>query len=78
MVYLRRLGILMVFSFIILKGSAQVFNPIQKKLYKTISDTIVLDSLSLVPGSVSFKTFPDGDSLNFPKANFKLIKHTII
>ncbi|MEI8136517.1 MAG: hypothetical protein WCH21_04235 [Bacteroidota bacterium] len=76
MVYLRRLGILMVFSFIILKGNAQVFNPIQKKLYKTISDTIVLDSLSLVPGSVTFKTFPEADSLNFPKANFKL--HALI
>lgn len=76
MVYLRRLGILMVFSFIILKGTAQVFNPNQKKLFKTLSDTLVLDSLSLVPGSVNFKTFPEGDSLNFPKVNYKL--HALI
>ncbi len=66
----------MVFSFIILKGTAQVFNPNQKKLFKTLSDTLVLDSLSLVPGSVNFKTFPEGDSLHFPKVNYKL--HSLI
>lgn len=70
MVYLRRLGILMVFSFIILKGTAQVFNPNQKKLYNSVPDTLVLDSLSLVPGSVNFKTFPD--SIQAPKINYKI------
>lgn len=69
MVYLRRLGILMVFSFIVLKGTAQVFNPTQKKLYNTVSDTLVLDSLSLVPGSINFKTFPD--SVSAPKIDYK-------
>ncbi len=76
MVYLRRLGILMMFSFIVLKGTAQVFNPNQKKFFKTINDTLVLDSLSLVPGSVNFKTFPENDSLNFPKVNYKI--HSLI
>ena len=76
MVYLRRLGILMVFSFIVLKGTAQTFNPNQKKLFKTLNDTIVLDSLSLVPGSVNFKIFPLGDSLSFPKVNYK--RHALI
>lgn len=76
MVYLRRLGILMVFSFIVLKGMAQTFNPNQKKLFKTVSDTLVLDSLSLVPGSVNFKIFPLGDSLSFPKVNYK--SHALI
>ena len=66
----------MVFSFIVIKGTAQTFNPNQKKLFKTFSDTLVLDSLSLVPGSVTFKTFPEGDSLTFPKANFNL--HALI
>lgn len=74
MVYLRRLGILMVFSFIILKGTAQVFNPNQKKLYNSVSDTLVLDSLSLVPGSINFKIFPD--SVNEPAINYKV--HALI
>ncbi len=64
----------MVFSFIILKGTAQVFNPNQKKLYTAVSDTLVLDSLSLVPGSVNFKTFPD--SVNAPKIDYKI--HALI
>ena len=51
----------MVFSFIVLKGTAQTFNPNQKKLFKTLNDTLVLDSLSLVAGSVNFKIFPVGD-----------------
>ncbi len=64
----------MVFSFIILKGTAQVFSPNQKKLYTAVSDTLVLDSLSLVPGSVNFKTFPD--SVNEPKIDYKI--HALI
>jgi hypothetical protein len=71
MVYLWRLGFLMVFSFIVVKGSAQAFNPKQTKLYKTVNDTLILDSLSLVPGSVKFKTFPAGDSLMKPLVNYK-------
>ncbi len=64
----------MVFSFIILKGTAQVFNPNQKKLYNSVSDTLVLDSLSLVPGSINFKIFPD--SVNEPAINYKV--HALI
>jgi hypothetical protein len=66
----------MVFSFIVLKGAAQVFNPNQKKLFKSVSDTLFLDSLSLVPGSVNFKTFPELDSLSFPKVNYSI--HALI
>ncbi|HOZ87139.1 MAG TPA: hypothetical protein PL029_05225, partial [Bacteroidia bacterium] len=76
MVYLRRLGFLMVFSFIVIKGSAQLFTPKKIKSYKLITDTLVLDSLSLVPGSVSFKTFPQSDSGNVPKVNYKF--HALI
>ncbi|MDP3558277.1 MAG: hypothetical protein Q8T03_12965 [Bacteroidota bacterium] len=76
MVYLRQLGILMVLSFFCIKGSAQVFNPNQKKLFKIVSDTLVLDSLSLVPGSVNFKIYPSDDSLSYPVVNYKI--HALI
>lgn len=76
MVYLWRLGVLMVFSFIAIKGSAQSFNPKQTKLFRLFGDTIVLDSLSLVPGSVNFKAFPAGDSLLLPEINYK--SHSLI
>jgi len=66
----------MVFSFIVIKGSAQLFTPKKIKSYKLITDTLVLDSLSLVPGSVSFKTFPQSDSGNVPKVNYKF--HALI
>ncbi len=71
MVYLRRLGFLMVFSFILVKGSAQAFQPRKIKSFKIFSDTLVLDSLSLVPGSITFKTFPQSDSANAPEINYK-------
>jgi hypothetical protein len=71
MVYLRRLGVLMVFSFMVLKGNAQLFRPGQIKLFKIFGDTLVLDSLSLVPGSISFKTFPESDSTNRPEVSYK-------
>ena len=76
MVNLRRLGVLMVFSFILIKGSAQTFTPKQIKLYKTFKDTLVLDSLSLVPGSVYFRAFPQGDSSLLPEINYK--KHALV
>lgn len=76
MVYLRRLGVLMVLSFVVLKGNAQLFNPKQVKSFKIFSDTLVLDSLSLVPGSISFKTFPESDSVSQPKINYRL--HALI
>ena len=76
MVYLRRLGVLMVFSFIVIKGSAQAFNTKQVKLFKSFGDTIVLDSLSLVPESLNFKVYPQGDSSMIPQVNYKL--HALI
>jgi len=76
MVYFRRLGVLMMFSFVVIQGSAQVFTPKQSKLYKIFADTLVLDSLSLVPGSVAYKTFPKLDSIDLPKVNYKF--HALI
>ena len=60
----------MVISFMVIKGNAQLFNPKQLKLFKIFSDTLVIDSLSLVPGSVYFKTFPKIDSLLQPEINY--------
>lgn len=71
MVNLRRLGILILLSFMVLESSAQLFQPRQAKLYRIFADTLVLDSLSLVPGSISFKTFPESDSANAPQINYK-------
>jgi len=76
MVYRWRLGLLMVFSFIAIKGSAQAFNPKQTKLFRLFGDTIVLDTLSLVPGSLHFKTYPAGDSLLLPEINYR--RHALI
>ncbi|MBX3165679.1 MAG: hypothetical protein KF900_14475 [Bacteroidetes bacterium] len=74
--FLRRLGFLIVLSFFVIKGSAQPFNPKQKKLYKIFGDTLVLDSLSLVPGSVNFSGFSANDSTEQPTIDYK--NHAII
>ncbi len=76
MVYLRRLGFLMVFSFVLLRGNAQVFSAKQTKSYKIVTDTLVLDSLSLVPGSVTFSVFPRTDSTLLPHVNYR--NHALI
>jgi len=76
MVNLRRFGLLLVFSFILVKGAAQTFNPRQVKLFKVFKDTLFLDSLSLVPGSIYFKVYPQGDSSLIPEINYKF--HALI
>ncbi len=50
--------------FLVLCGSyhAQLFESKQQKFYAAVSDTLVLDSLSLVPGTVSMELFPAGSS----------------
>jgi hypothetical protein len=75
MVFLRRAGIIAFFSVFIFQVKAQVFNPRQIKLYRVIPDTLVLDSLSLAPGSVKMKLFPD-DSLLRPKTDYRI--HALI
>jgi hypothetical protein len=64
-------------AFILLLGcaSAQVFDPFQKKQFRIIGDTVLLDSLSLVKGSVKVTTFP-GDSSLRPEVNYSL--HALI
>ena len=70
MVNLWRISFLLVFSFMSLKGSGQTIQPKQTKLYKIKKDTLFLDSLSLVPGSVTFQTFPILDSASLPKIDY--------
>ena len=45
------------------------------KFFSSVSDTVVLDSLSLVPGSLVIRTFPE-DSSYQPRINYKL--HALI
>ncbi len=71
-----RSGLVLLFSFMLVKGKAQSFHSKQSKLFKTQRDTIFLDSLSLVPGSVQFKTFPPLDSTQAPEINYKF--HALI
>src|SRR3954471_20670399 len=72
---LRCHWLLFLFLLFVYSGSAQVFQPGQTKLFKTFSDTIVLDTLSLVPGTLQFKMFPY-DSASAPEINYRL--HAII
>lgn len=70
MVNLRRISFFLVVSFMVIKGSGQSIQPKQTKLFKLKKDTLFLDSLSLVPGSVNFKTFPVLDSASQPKIDY--------
>lgn len=72
MVYARRAGFLVVFSLFLFWGKAQIFQPAQLKSWRIFGDTLVLDSLSLVPGSIRFKTFPQMDSTDQPRINYRL------
>jgi hypothetical protein len=76
MVNLRCLGLVLAFSLLSLKGLAQSFKNFHTKSFKVIKDTVVLDSLSLVPGSLRFSFFPKEDSTNVPIINYQL--HALI
>lgn len=62
--------------FYLLRMSSQSFKPNQQKQFSVIKDTLFLDSLSLVPGSVQIKTFPALDSASSPILNYQF--HAII
>jgi hypothetical protein len=70
-VFLRRLGLVLVFIFLVFAGTAQVFNRPIQKTFKIITDTLVLDSLSLVPGSIAVKLFPQTDTTLEPRIDYK-------
>src|SRR5688572_6532416 len=72
MMFLRRTVLVFVISLIYLQGNTQTFKPSQTKRFRPSSDTLVLDSLSLVPGSVNYQTFPSLDSANQPVVDYKI------
>ncbi len=76
MVCLRRMVLLFVLSLFWMGGKSQAFKPTQTKQFKPLSDTLMLDSLSLVPGSVVFRTFPLLDSASLPVISYS--KHALI
>src|SRR5688572_19621565 len=54
-------ALLVIFLLSALNGAGQVFRSAQAKLFRVIPDTLVLDSLSLVPGSVQYSQYPASD-----------------
>lgn len=58
------------------KGLAQVFQPQQSVTIALPADTLVLDSLSLLPGSVKFQLYPSDSSVAPPEINYQ--KHALI
>jgi hypothetical protein len=68
---LKRLFLLFTAVFLISQAKAQLFKSGGSKLFKAVRDTLVLDSLSLVPGSIYFKTFPDLDSASQPQIDYR-------
>ena len=76
MVNCWRISVLLVLSFMQIKVSAQSFSAKQSKLYRISKDTIVLDSLSLVPGSINFQTYPALNGASAPEINYQF--HAIV
>src|ERR1043165_5990327 len=59
---LSRLSALFLFLVLVsFPGRAQLFRSSQSKMYKVVPDTVVLDSLSLVPGSINYRMYPPSD-----------------
>jgi hypothetical protein len=71
MVFLRLAGLSALFLVSVFQVSGQVFRPWQTRMYAIVPDTLVLDSLSLVPGSVQMRVFPDDSALK-PAINYRL------
>lgn len=69
--YLKKLFFLLFSCFFALQAVAQPLNSSRKKKYTLVSDTLILDTLSLVPGSVTFVSFPQLDSADQPQISYK-------
>ncbi len=76
MVRLRQYVLLYMFLCFFMSPYAQIFKTASTKMYKPTSDTLLIDSLSLVPGSLTFTSFPALDALNQPKIIIQ--KHAIV
>jgi hypothetical protein len=66
----KRLGIFLCILMIAAAARGQVYSSYQKKAYTIIPDTLTLDSLSIVPGTVKIELFPNDTTL-LPKINYK-------
>jgi len=76
MVNLRGCVFLLLLVFFVPKGLAQVFQPRQSKTIVFPKDTLILDSLSLFPGTVEFQLYPADSSVSLPEINYQ--KHALI
>ena len=76
MVRVRKLAWLYFFTVVVIATQAQVFRTEQRKMLKFTADTLFLDSLSLVHGSVQFTCFPACDTTHQPKVNYQ--KHALV
>lgn len=75
MVFFRRLAVvwlLLLFT----KAQSQSFKTDKHQFFKNIKDTLLLDTLSILPGSISYTLYPNIDSNSFPIINYKL--HALI
>lgn len=76
MVLVRAVPLLLAGLLYVLPGSAQLTQSKQVKFFRAPADTLVLDSLSLLPGTVSFHLYPEPDSINRPEINYQ--KHALV
>ena len=76
MVRLRPISCLYLFALLVLSGRAQVFKTGVTQYYQIKADTLFLDSLSLVPASVKYTSFPTLDSIHQPIIDYS--KHALI
>mgnify|MGYP000980423476 CR=1 FL=1 len=67
---------MIIFSLLVLKGVTQSFPTYRLQRIVHPGDTVVLDTLSLVPGTLQFTVFPAGDTALVPAVNFS--KHLLL
>ncbi|MEI6021408.1 MAG: hypothetical protein WCR21_09795, partial [Bacteroidota bacterium] len=76
MVRLRQYAWLYIFLSLGLSSHAQFFKTAVSKVYSVKGDTLLLDSLSLVQGSLQLKCYPALDSLQMPSVLYN--KHALL
>jgi hypothetical protein len=76
MVNMKGCVCLLLLLFLHFEGKAQIFQSRQSKTFVAPKDTLVLDSLSLLPGTVNFQMYPSDSFLIAPEINYQ--KHALI
>ncbi|MBK9283805.1 MAG: hypothetical protein IPM51_05735 [Sphingobacteriaceae bacterium] len=69
--YLKRFIQIACLCLVTFKVLAQPLNSSRYKKFTVISDTLILDTLSLVPGTIQYTFFPQLDSSQLPEINYK-------